>query len=238
MVCERMIGQTLGHYLIASKLGEGGMGVVYRARDLTLNRPVAIKFLSSAVADEQRRRRFQQEAQTASSLNHPHILTVFEIGTIDGRQYADGLACAHEAGIIHRDITPENILVSKQGYAKLVDFGLAKVLEAAGGPEERTVTAATRAGTILGTVPYMSPSRRSGRRWTPAATFSRSGSCSTNSRRDGDRFRAARTSTCCTPLSTASRRHWPSPGWPPLSKRRSRRTRRTAFSRSARWSSI
>src|SRR5438876_11515806 len=82
-----MIGQTLGHYRIESKLGAGGMGVVYRATDLSLNRRVAIKFLSSDLADEQHRRRFQQEAQAASSLNHPHILTVFEAGSIDGQQY-------------------------------------------------------------------------------------------------------------------------------------------------------
>jgi serine/threonine-protein kinase len=82
-----MLGRTLSHYRIEEKLGEGGMGVVYRATDLSLNRSVAIKFLSAGVADEDRRRRFQQEAQTASSLNHPHILTVFEAGTEAGQQY-------------------------------------------------------------------------------------------------------------------------------------------------------
>src|SRR5437773_359562 len=82
-----MIGQTLGHYRIEIKLGEGGMGVVYRARDLQLNRNVAIKFLSSNLADAASRRRFQQEAQTVSSLNHPHILTVFEADELDGQQY-------------------------------------------------------------------------------------------------------------------------------------------------------
>jgi serine/threonine protein kinase len=141
-----MVGRTISHYEILEKLGEGGMGVVYRATDLSLNRGVAIKFLSSDVADELRRR-FQQEAQTDSSLNHPHILTVFEAGTVDGEQYlvtefvdggtlkdwarqekhnwrqivellvgvADGLAAAHQAGILHRDIKPENILVAKNG---------------------------------------------------------------------------------------------------------------------------
>ena len=82
-----MIGQTLGHYRVESKLGEGGMGIVYRATDLNLNRSVAIKFLSGDISDEQHRRRLQEEAQTASSLNHPHILTVFEAGTIEDQQY-------------------------------------------------------------------------------------------------------------------------------------------------------
>ena len=188
-----MIGKTISHYRMEAELGRGGMGVVYRATDLSLHRPVAIKFLSSEVATEERRRRFQQEAQTASSLNHPHILTVFEAGTIDGEQYlvtefidgwtlrewsrretrsirqivelaitiADALACAHQAGIMHRDIKPENILISKDGYAKVVDFGLAKLLDSGDGQTTatRTMDAAveTRAGVVVGTIPYMSP---------------------------------------------------------------------------------
>jgi Tol biopolymer transport system component/predicted Ser/Thr protein kinase len=193
-----MLGRTISHYRIEDKLGEGGMGLVYRAFDLSLNRSVAIKFLSSEIADAEHRRRFQQEAQTASSLNHPHILTVFEAGAIDDQQYlvtefidgytlrewarreqpsvrqmvdlaitiADALAIAHRAGILHRDIKPENILVAKSGYAKLVDFGLAKLLENLdpGQLATRTISAGpTRPGVILGTVAYMSPEQAAGK---------------------------------------------------------------------------
>jgi len=193
-----VLGRTISHYRIEEKLGQGGMGTVYRATDLNLNRSVAIKFLSVEIADEQQRRRFQQEAQTASSLNHPHILTVFEAGTVDGQQYlvtefvdgftlrewakrtqpttkaavgllievADALATAHQAGILHRDIKPENVLVSKSGYAKLVDFGLAKLFE----PQQtRAVDATTITvgitppGFVMGTVAYMSPEQAAGR---------------------------------------------------------------------------
>src|SRR5713226_2975332 len=151
----------LGPYEIVSPIGAGGMGVVYKAEDTKLNRPVAIKFISDELADLSARRRFQREAQLASALNHPHILTVYDAGEFDGRQYlvaefidggtltdwarrtrpnyrqsfevligvADGLATAHEAGILHRDIKPDNILITKSGYAKLADFGLAKLME-------------------------------------------------------------------------------------------------------------
>src|SRR5215471_12664001 len=179
-----MVGTVLAQYQISEMLGEGGIGVVYRALDMKLNRPVAIKFLSGDLADAAARRRFQREAQMASSLNHPHILTVYDAGESEGRQYlvtefvdggtlrdwaraqkrdwreivellvgvVDGLATAHEAKILHRDIKPGNILVSKIGYAKLADFGLAKLEErsaVAAGEDTPTVTAETTRQGVL-----------------------------------------------------------------------------------------
>ncbi len=190
-------GTLIGSYRLESRLGQGGMGTVYRAQDTKLNRPVAIKFLSVDVADEAARRRFQREAQMASSLNHPHILTVYDVGEHDGQQYivtefvdggtlqdwasaekrsprqivelltgiADALAAAHQAGILHRDIKPANILVAKNGYAKLADFGLAKLQDNQVSSEATQTLKAelTRPGLILGTIAYMSPEQASGR---------------------------------------------------------------------------
>jgi serine/threonine protein kinase len=189
-------GAQVGQYRIESAIGAGGMGVVFRAYDTKLQRPVAIKFLSDDLADAAARRRFQREAQMASSLNHPHILTVYDAGEFQGRQYlatefvdggtlknwaqqqarswedvaelltgvADGLATAHQAGILHRDIKPDNILVTASGYAKLGDFGLAK-LGADLHPSDKTRTITeeqTRQGMIVGTIAYMSPEQAAG----------------------------------------------------------------------------
>jgi cephalosporin-C deacetylase-like acetyl esterase/predicted Ser/Thr protein kinase len=199
-----MIGQTLSHYRIVAKLGEGGMGVLYRARDTRLDRNVAIKVLRpEALRNPDRRRRLVQEAKAASALNHPHIVTVYDVGQarVDGQdvdfiameclegtsldrllaerrlglvealdyaiQIAQALAAAHQAGIVHRDVKPANVMVSDAGQVKVLDFGLAKLMERDGsdfvGPTETGAdpqTAAspkTRAGALLGTAAYMSP---------------------------------------------------------------------------------
>lgn len=193
-----MIGQTLGHYRIESQLGQGGMGVVYKARDTHLDRFVALKvLLPEKVADPERKRRFVQEAKTASALNYPNIVTIHDIAHEGGMdfivmeyvpgkslaelaagqglalkeavqyavQIAGSLAAAHEAGIVHRDLKPANVMVTEKGLVKVLDFGLAKLVER-GGEAEATVTLdrLTREGTIVGTVAYMSPEQAEGRR--------------------------------------------------------------------------
>jgi serine/threonine protein kinase/Tol biopolymer transport system component len=187
-------GTKLGRYEIRSKIGEGGMGEVYRARDEKLNRDVAIKVLPVTLADNHDRlQRFEQEAQAAGTLNHPNILAVYDLGLHDGAPYvvsellegesfrdllshrtlsarkaidygtqiARGLAAAHEKGIIHRDIKPDNLFLTKDDRVKILDFGLAKLSQPSGDVAGQTDIATrkvhTNPGTVMGTAGYMSP---------------------------------------------------------------------------------
>jgi serine/threonine protein kinase len=191
-------GTVVSHYRIVSSLGVGGMGEVYRAHDSSLDRAVALKILPpELVRNDDRVPRFVQEAKSASSLNHPHIVTIHEIGTADSIHYiamelvdgltlkskihseatdlktllvyltqaAEGLAKAHAAGIVHRDLKPENIMITRDGYAKVLDFGLAKLtIRSEGGTNAPTQARNhTREGAVMGTVAYMSPEQVQGK---------------------------------------------------------------------------
>src|SRR6202166_1283896 len=188
-------GTKLGPYEIQSPLGAGGMGEVYRARDTRLDRSVAIKILSAAFsADCDRLDRFEQEARSASALNHPNIVTIYELGQdgsthyiamelVEGKtlrellvsgllpmrkaieiaaQVAEGLTKAHEAGITHRDLKPENLMVSHDGFVKILDFGLATLTSPSGEYFDMCTTSTTTPGLVLGTLGYMSPEQASG----------------------------------------------------------------------------
>ncbi len=179
-------GTMISHYRITEKIGEGGMGVVYKAEDTKLKRTVALKFLPPRMlCDAEARERFEHEAQSASALNHPNIATIHEIDEAEGRcfiamefleggslkehlrkkdlsvketldlalQIGEGLNAAHERDVIHRDIKPDNIMLTRKGLAKIMDFGLAKL---------KGATKVTKTGTTLGTLQYMSPEQASG----------------------------------------------------------------------------
>jgi serine/threonine protein kinase len=196
-----LIGRTLKQYRIDSILGQGGMGVVYRAQDQKLQRPVALKLLTPAViADPNRRKRFLLEARAAARVSHPAIAQVHDVDEEEGLifiaielvegatlrdlvqrgeldllgaldlaiQVAGGLARAHQAGIVHRDIKPGNVMVTPDGHAKILDFGLAKLVDleastiASGELSQLSTLDHTQAGTIKGTPAYMSPEQVKG----------------------------------------------------------------------------
>ena len=193
-----MIGRRIAHFEIVERLGEGGMGAVYRARDQHLDRDVALKvLLPEAVGNADRRRRFVLEAKAASGLNHPNIVHIYDIDEVDGELFiameyvagktleqaidrkglplrdvlryavaiADALAKAHAAGIVHRDLKPSNVMITTDRTAKVLDFGLAKLMERGASqtanPSESAETVAmqeigqTREGTVVGTAAYM-----------------------------------------------------------------------------------
>ena len=192
-----MIGQTISHYRIKAKLGEGGMGAVYRAEDLKLGREVALKFLPDALApDAQARDRLLKEARLASRLNHPHIATIYEVNDSEGttflamelvegetlkqvlrrgaleptqlleiaRQIGEGLREAHQAGVVHHDIKPGNIMLDSRSRVKILDFGLAVLTRerSTGETEETFVTRTSTQASTGGTVPYMAPEQLRG----------------------------------------------------------------------------
>jgi serine/threonine protein kinase len=194
---------SIGPYIIEGEIGRGGMGVVYLARDTHLDRKVAIKALPDELSvDPARMERFEREAKTLASLNHPNIAGIFGLEEADGRKFlvleyvdgetlgelidrgplpiheaielagqiASGIEVAHEAGIIHRDIKPDNIKINSEGQVKVLDFGLARNDEGASSTgmmlDSPTMSqhSPTIAGAILGTAAYMSPEQARGRR--------------------------------------------------------------------------
>ncbi len=195
--------QRVGSYVLIERLGAGGLGEVWKARDRRLNRVVALKFISATRPGSTPATDLLREARAASGLNHPNIITVFEVGEAEGGTYlamefvegetlrqrlnrppvpleealevaaqmAGGLAAAHKNGIIHRDLKPENIMLRADGYVKLVDFGLAKVLPWAAPDSSDSTSPVERSdtGQLVGTFTYMSPEQARGQQLTPAS---------------------------------------------------------------------
>src|SRR5438874_6905009 len=196
---DSLIGETIGHYRILKRIGAGGMGEVYLASDINAGRTAALKVLPAHLSSNvERLRRFEQEARAVAGLNHPNIMTIYEVGTDDSRRYiareliegetlherlarggveireaiesaiqvASALAAAHSAGVVHRDIKPQNIMLRPDGYVKVLDFGIAKLAKREGPPgvlvEEALRLVETNVGSILGTVSYMSPEQARG----------------------------------------------------------------------------
>ncbi|HEX9255538.1 MAG TPA: serine/threonine-protein kinase, partial [Candidatus Angelobacter sp.] len=194
-----LIGQTIGHYRILKRIGGGGMGEVYLASDINVGRTAALKLLPAYLTgNAERLRRFEQEARAVAGLNHPNIMTIYELGSDDSTRYiaseliegetlhqclargrielketveiaiqvTSALAAAHSAGVVHRDIKPQNIMLRPDGYVKVLDFGIAKLAEpevpSALPEHEALKLVETNLGSILGTVSYMSPEQARG----------------------------------------------------------------------------
>jgi len=195
---EPEIGKRILHYRVTAKLGQGGMGAVYLAEDTKLNRKVALKFLpAEMIADPERLKRFEREAQTVAALNHPNIVTIYSVEEVEGVPFiamelvegksltelipseglklevifdlaipmADAVSAAHERGISHRDLKPGNIMVGGDGRVKVLDFGLAKLLQDSVAPDATSLSTQTltKTGHALGTVTYMAPEQLKGK---------------------------------------------------------------------------